>query len=134
MLMPGAPIPRRLPRDVEIIAVEPGGEGRTATRVHNLTELRRALLDRAPLILLSPIFATASHPDWVPIPRMRAAAYARLAKRRLIALGGMDERRFAHIAPLGFVGWAGISAWERPLRSQSSQGMAPFHRRRRPKT
>ena len=84
---------------------------RTATRVHDLEELRRALLERTPVILLSPIYKTRSHPDWTPLPRMRAAALSRLAKRRLIALGGMDARRHAKIAPLGFIGWAGISAF-----------------------
>jgi thiamine-phosphate pyrophosphorylase len=42
---------------------------------------------------------------------MRAAALARLAGRRLIALGGMDARKFARIENLGFRGWAGISAF-----------------------
>jgi thiamine-phosphate pyrophosphorylase len=42
---------------------------------------------------------------------MRAAALARLARRRLVALGGMDARRYAKIARLGFSGWAGIDAY-----------------------
>jgi thiamine-phosphate pyrophosphorylase len=42
---------------------------------------------------------------------MRAAALARLAGRKLVALGGMDERRFRRVERLGFVGWAGISAF-----------------------
>ena len=84
---------------------------RTAERVHHVRELRRALLRRAPLILISPVFATSSHPDWAALPRMRAAALARLAHRRAIALGGMNQRRYAKIAPLGFIGWAGISAF-----------------------
>jgi thiamine-phosphate pyrophosphorylase len=82
-----------------------------AARVHNLPQLRRALLARVSLILLSPVFPTRSHPDWIPLPRMRAAAYARLARRRLIALGGMNERRFAQLEALGFQAWAGIDAW-----------------------
>ena len=86
------------------------GAGRVA-RVHNLQELRRALLRRKPYILLSPLYPTGSHPGWRPIPRMRSAAYARLAGRRLIALGGMDERRFRRVQPLGFVSWAAISAF-----------------------
>lgn len=84
-----------------------------AARVHDAAELRRALQRRTPLILLSPLYATRSHPDWRPIPRMRAAALARLAGRQLIALGGMDERRFERVKRLGFVGWAGIGAWVR---------------------
>jgi thiamine-phosphate pyrophosphorylase len=91
------------------IAVE-GRQG--AARVHNLRELRRALLRRTPLILLSPIYETRSHPDWKPLPRMRASALARLAGRKAIALGGMSAERYAIIAPLGFIGWAGISAWK----------------------
>jgi hypothetical protein len=42
---------------------------------------------------------------------MRSAALARLAGRRAIALGGMNRERYAKIAPLGFIGWAGISAF-----------------------
>jgi thiamine-phosphate pyrophosphorylase len=87
-------------------------EGRCgAVRVHNVRELRQALLRRTPMILLSPVNETRSHPDWKPLPRMRASALARLAGRRAIALGGMTARRYAKIAPLGFIGWAGISAW-----------------------
>jgi thiamine-phosphate pyrophosphorylase len=68
---------------------------------------------RVPLILLSPIFTTRSHPEWKAIPRMQAAALARLAKRRAIALGGMNRRRFRAIQKLGFAGWAGIDGWIR---------------------
>jgi thiamine-phosphate pyrophosphorylase len=63
------------------------------------------------MILLSPIYETRSHTDWKPLPRMQASALARLADRRLIALGGMNARRYARVAPLGFIGWAGISAF-----------------------
>jgi len=87
--------------------------GPSAARVHNLKELRRAMIARTPLILLSPMFPTRSHPEWEAMPRMRAAALARLARRRAIALGGMDHRRFRSIRKLGFVGWAGIDAWVR---------------------
>lgn len=80
-------------------------------RVHNMGELRRALGAQTPLILISPLYRTRSHPDWVPLPRMRAATLARLAGRQAIALGGMDARRYAKVAPLGFIGWAGISAF-----------------------
>jgi thiamine-phosphate pyrophosphorylase len=73
--------------------------------------LRQALLRRTPLILLSPVYPTRSHPEWAALPRMRAASLARLAGRRLIALGGMDAKRYAGIKPLGFRGWAGISAF-----------------------
>ena len=82
-----------------------------AERVHNVRELRRAMLRRTPLILLSPIYPTRSHPEWRPLPQMRAAALAHLGRRKLIALGGMDARKFARVRRLGFQGWAGISAF-----------------------
>jgi hypothetical protein len=82
-----------------------------AFRVHNMRELRRTLGRGSPIILISPINATSSHPGWQPMPRMRAATLARLANRNVIALGGMNARRYAKIAPLGFIGWAGISAF-----------------------
>lgn len=84
---------------------------RAAARAHNMRQLRQAMLRRVPLILLSPIYPTASHPDWRPIPRMRAASLARLTGRRAIALGGMNHQRYAKIALLGFSSWAGISAF-----------------------
>ena len=87
-------------------------EGRRgAARVHNIRELRRAAIARTPLILLSPLYPTTSHPGWKPIPGMRAAALARLGRRKLFALGGMDARKFARIRRLGFQGWAGISVF-----------------------
>jgi len=82
-----------------------------AARVHDVRELRLALLARTPMVLLSPLYPTPSHPEWKPIPRLRAAALARLTGRRLVALGGMDARKFARIRRLGFRGWAGISAF-----------------------
>jgi thiamine-phosphate pyrophosphorylase len=102
---------QRLAADRQLVIVREQ-RGRAA-RVHDMRELRQALLARAPLIFLSPIYPTSSHPEWRPIGCMRAAAMARLGGRKLVALGGMDDRRFERIRALGFVGWAGISAWKR---------------------
>lgn len=97
-------------RSLKIVVESP----RTASRVHSPPELRTALLRRSPLIFLSPMWPTRSHPEWQPLPRMRAAALARLGQRQLFALGGMNAKRYAQIAPFGFIGWAGISAWSEP--------------------
>jgi thiamine-phosphate pyrophosphorylase len=100
---------RTIARSRGLVVVDEA-EGAVA-RVHDSRELRRALLARNSLILLSPIFPTASHPEWAAIPSMRAAALARLAARRLIALGGMNAQRFARVQRLGFGGWAAIDAF-----------------------
>lgn len=102
-----APEARRIARRRRLTVIG----GRNAERVHSSAEIRKARLRGARLILLSPVFPTRSHPDWVPLPRMRAASLARLAGRPLLALGGMNERRFRQLRRLGFDGWAGIDAW-----------------------
>jgi len=84
-----------------------------ARRVHDSKELRQSSLGKVPILFLSPMFATRSHPAWKPIPPMRAVALVRMARSPVIALGGMDERRFRRIERLGFSGWAGIDAWVR---------------------
>jgi len=93
-----------------VVADETAGE---AARVHDLKELRGSSLRRTPLIFLSPMFETRSHPSWKPLPRMRAAAMVRLAPVPVMALGGMNEQRFRRVKRLGFQGWAGIDAWIR---------------------
>jgi thiamine-phosphate pyrophosphorylase len=110
LLNPIPPADRRSLRFRGLSVIEEGPRG--AVRVHDLRELRRAMLARTPMILLSPIFPTGSHPDWKPVPRMRAAKLARLGRRKLVALGGMNARRFARVKALGFQGWAGISAFK----------------------
>lgn len=88
-----------------------------AARVHDLREIRTARLNGASLLFLSPIFATRSHPEMPPLPRMRAAALARLSGGRAIALGGMNGTRFRAVRALGFQGWAGIDAWTARIRT-----------------
>ena len=71
---PGSSEERRVRRFGRVRRLKVLTEGpRTAARVHNLRELRKALLRRTPLVLISPIYRTSSHPDWQPLPRMRAA-------------------------------------------------------------
>lgn len=100
---------RHIARSRRLTLVDEGSGD--AARVHAIGDLRAALLRRTPLILLSPIYPTHTHPEWRPLRRMRAAALARLGRRNLFALGGMNARRFMRVRPLGFQGWAGISAF-----------------------
>jgi hypothetical protein len=80
-----------------------GAIGRTMRR--RQTVVRQWLILRAPLDAAArQVLRTQTHADWPPIPRMRAATLARLAHRQLIALGGMNEQRYAKIAALGFKG------------------------------
>lgn len=100
---------RRSARRRGLVVVEERRE--RSKRVHSMRELRQAGSADAPLIFLSPLFRTRTHPDWKPLPRMRAASLARLAPMPVIALGGMDSQKFRQLERLGFQGWAGIDAW-----------------------
>ncbi len=75
---------------------------------HDARELTKA---RAHAVLLSPVFETRSHRGARMLGPMRFANLARLSEARVIALGGMDARRFRHLARLGAYGWAGIDAF-----------------------
>lgn len=74
---------------------------------HDARELARA---RAHAVLLSPVFATRSHPDKRTLGPLRFGLLARGSRAPLIALGGMNARRYKRLAPLGAFGWAGIDA------------------------
>jgi thiamine-phosphate pyrophosphorylase len=68
------------------------------------------MLSGVPLVLISPLYPTRSHPGRPAIPRMRAATLARHAKVPAIALGGMDLARFRRVFAVGFAGWAAIDS------------------------
>lgn len=84
--------------------------------VHNETELRLAHKNGFQTILLSPVFATNSHPTGRPLGVLRAQNLARLADRfglRALALGGMSEAAFHRLDPSAqlFDGYAAIAAF-----------------------
>ena len=81
--------------------------------VHDARQARLAKSRGAVAVFVSPLFATASHPERVAIGEDSAAELARLAGVPAIALGGMDDARFEGVRRLGFHGWAGIGAWLR---------------------
>ena len=86
--------------------------------VHNQRELARAQRLHADAMLISPIFATRSHPG---SRTLGIGGFARLAAPvagKAVALGGMEAKLFGRLRGKGAVGWAAIDAW------------LPDHRRR----
>lgn len=77
--------------------------------VHSLQEAETVAREGAALVLISPVFATRSHQECRPLGIELATQLAKAALVPAIALGGMNERRFAQLE--GFHGWAGIDAW-----------------------
>ena len=59
---------------------------------HNLTEIGLANRARADAVLLSPVFATRSHPEAATLGPLRFRLLAAHARMPVIALGGMTPR------------------------------------------
>lgn len=76
--------------------------------VHDLGELARANAARGPAqALISPVFATRTHPGGAHLGVPRFATLARLSRLPVIALGGMTRPRSRQIAKM-IDGWAAI--------------------------
>jgi thiamine-phosphate pyrophosphorylase len=91
-----------------------GGRGLTSRSVHDRAQAVAAIRARADLVFVSPVFATRSHPGARVLGRRGVARLLRGLPMPAIALGGMDERRFARLRGLGLHGWAAIDAWLDP--------------------
>lgn len=90
--------------------------GRTvrSAAVHNRIELAQALKAGADMVLISPMFATVSHRDTLPLGRMKFMALAKQANgTAVIALGGMTTRKAASLNDRVVHGWAAIDAFRR---------------------
>ncbi len=85
------------------LAYGPGGD---LAPVHSLRELARAR--GAVALLLSPAFATRSHPGAAPLGPLRFRLLAAQARVPVIALGGMNPRTAKR---LNWPRWAGIDAF-----------------------
>ena len=77
--------------------------------VHDRREAVAALRAGADLLFVSPVFATRSHPGAAALGPRHARRIGAGLGVPLVALGGMDARRFRRLH--GFAGWAAIDAW-----------------------
>ncbi|AOH83405.1 thiamine monophosphate synthase [Sphingomonas panacis] len=94
--------------------------GLSTRSAHDRREAVIAWRSGATAIFVSPVFATRSHPGATALGLLRAAAIGRGLGVPLIALGGMDARRFKRVRALGFHGWAAIDAWTSSPRLRAS--------------
>jgi thiamine-phosphate pyrophosphorylase len=65
----------------------------------------------ADAVLVSPVFATRSHPGAQPLGVVRFAALAQAAGLPVIALGGMNAATFPRLAGTPAIGFAAIDAF-----------------------
>lgn len=86
----------------------PCGLPRLAT-VHSWRELGVAHRTGASLVLVSPVFATRSHPGAQVLGGVRARLLARAARAPVIFLGGMTRARARRLGPHGWAAIDGLS-------------------------
>ena len=80
------------------------------TAAHSIAGLLRAGMFGADAVFLSPVFATASHPERSALRPAHAALMAAQALVPVYALGGVDARNAALLLHTRFQGIAAISA------------------------
>ena len=91
-----------------------GRAGLRLATAHSLREIAMAARAGADAVLLSPVFATRSHPGGRALGPLRFLMLARQSPLPVIALGGMTRQRAARLSSAGPVaGWAAIDglAW-----------------------
>jgi thiamine-phosphate pyrophosphorylase len=77
---------------------------------HSAHAVLRAKASGADAILLSPVFATQSHPDRASLTPMRLRMIARAIAVPIYALGGIDARNVARLEGAALAGIAAIGA------------------------
>ena len=87
------------------------GSGLRTWSAHDRRQAIAGIRAGASLLFVSPVFATRSHPGARPLGSARATWIGCGLGVSVIALGGMDARRWRRIRHLGFDGWAAIDAW-----------------------
>lgn len=87
------------------------GRGLRTWPAHDRRQAMAGTRAGAGAVFVSPVFPTRSHPGAAALGPVRAARVARGLEVQVMALGGMDARRFRRLRGRGFDGWAGIDAW-----------------------
>lgn len=82
-----------------------GPRGIRLATAHSLREIGQAMRGRADAVLLSPVFATRTHPGAATLGPVRFGLLARAAPLPVLALGGMTRAR---ARALRVAGWAAI--------------------------
>lgn len=86
------------------------GRGLVTWPAHTRAEALAGARAGATLLFVSPVFPTRSHPGAPALGPARGARIGRGLDVGVVALGGMNARRFRRLR--GFHGWAAIDAWD----------------------
>ena len=107
----GLHLPERSAAAPEALSIRRRWRGLLTCAAHSPRALRRAAVLQADAALLSPVFATASHPGGSAIGALRFLAWAREARCPVYALGGMSAANAGRLSGRAIVGIAGIGGF-----------------------
>lgn len=91
---------------------------------HSAAAIRWAATLGVDVVIVGPVFATASHPQAQPIGPLRFARLVRLSPLPAYALGGIDETRARQLLNSGAAGFAAIGALSRGRQRAAASGGA----------
>ena len=80
----------------------------TSISVHAAKDIRKSINLKADLVFISPVFMSSSHDSKQHLGTIRLGLLARLFKKDVIALGGINKNNIARLRSLPISGCAGI--------------------------
>ena len=88
----------------------------TSISVHSGIDVRKSLNVKANLVFISPVFPTSSHVSKQHLGTIKLGLLARLFKKDIIALGGINNKNIARLRSLPIAGCAGIDVFTEDLQ------------------
>ena len=88
----------------------------TSISVHAGIDVRKSLNVKADLVFISPVFPTSSHASKQHLGTIKLGLLARLFKKDIIALGGINNKNIARLRSLPIAGCAGIDVFTEDLQ------------------
>ena len=87
----------------------------TSVSVHAARDIRKSINLKADLVFISPVFLSSSHNSNQYLGIIRLGLLARLFKKDVIALGGINKNNIARLRSLPISGCAGIDVFTKSL-------------------
>ena len=78
---------------------------------HGARDIRKSINIKADIIFISPIFDTTSHPESKNIGVIKLGLMAKLFKKPIVALGGINNNNISRLKGLPIIGCAGIDVF-----------------------
>ena len=78
---------------------------------HSARDIRKSINIKADIIFISPVFDTTSHPEGKNIGVIKLGLMAKLFKKPVIALGGINNNNISRLKGLPIFGCAGIDVF-----------------------